>query len=110
MSDRAIENLLDEERRFPPDPAFAVQANATDALYDAEPEAFWAEQARTRVTWFEDFHTVSAWELPYAKWFLGGTLNVAYNCVDRHVEAGLGDRVAYLWAVSYTHLTLPTKA
>ena len=97
MSDRAIETLLDEERRFPPDPAFAAQANATDALYDAEPEAFWAEQARTRVTWFEDFHTVSEWELPYAKWFLGGTLNVAYNCVDRHVEAGLGDRVAYLW-------------
>ena len=68
-----------------------------DALYDAEPEAFWAEQARARVTWFDDFHTVSEWELPYAKWFLGGTLNVAYNCVDRHVEAGLGDRVAYLW-------------
>ena len=94
MSDRAIETLLDEERRFPPAPAFAAQANATDALYAAEPEAFWAEQARARVTWFDDFHTVSEWELPYAKWFLGGTLNVAYNCVDRHVEAGLGDRVA----------------
>jgi acetyl-CoA synthetase len=49
------------------------------------------------VTWLEDFHTLSEWELPYAKWFLGGSLNVAHNCVDRHVEAGLGERVAYHW-------------
>src|SRR4029453_13190853 len=52
---------------------------------------------RARVTWFDDFHPVSEWEPPYAKWFLGGELNVAYNCVDRHVEAGLGDKVAIHW-------------
>ena len=50
-----------------------------------------------RVTWFEPFDTVCEWELPYAKWFLGGKLNITYNCVDRHVEAGNGDRVAYYW-------------
>ena len=49
------------------------------------------------MSWLEDFHTLSEWELPYAKWYLGGKLNVAHNCVDRHVEAGLGDRVAYHW-------------
>ena len=73
MSDRAIETLLGEERRFPPDPAFAAQANA-------QPD-----------------ETLSEWELPQAKWYLGGTLNVCFNCVDRHVEAGLGERVAYFW-------------
>ena len=97
MSDRAIETLLDEERRFPPDPEFAAQANAQPGLYDDDPDAFWAEQARERVTWFEGYETLSEWKLPYAKWFLGGKLNVAYNCVDRHVEAGLGERVAYHW-------------
>ena len=49
------------------------------------------------MSWFEPFETLSEWELPYAKWYLGGKLNVAYNCVDRHVEAGLGERVAYHW-------------
>ena len=49
------------------------------------------------MTWFEPFAELYEWELPYAKWYLGGKLNVAYNCVDRHVEAGLGDRVAYHW-------------
>jgi acetyl-CoA synthetase len=97
MSDRAIETLLDEERRFPPDPAFAAQANAQPELYDVDPDAFWEGEARRRVTWLEDFHMLSEWNLPYAKWFLGGRLNVAHNCVDRHVDAGLGDRVAYHW-------------
>ena len=58
-------------------------------------EEFWAQAARERVTWFSDFETVLEWEAPYAKWFLGGTLNVCFNCVDRHVEAGRGDRVAF---------------
>ena len=49
------------------------------------------------MTWFEPYETLYTWELPYAKWFLGGTLNLAYNCVDRHVESGIGDRVAYHW-------------
>jgi acetyl-CoA synthetase len=93
----AIETMLLEERRYPPPPAFAAQANATADIYDREPLDFWAEEARTRVTWFEPFDTVCDWELPYAKWFLGGKLNVTYNCVDRHVEAGNGDRIAYYW-------------
>ena len=97
MSDRAIETLLDEERRFPPDPAFAAQANAQPGIYDVDPDIFWEQEARARVSWFEPFETLSEWELPFAKWFLGGKLNVAFNCVDRHVEAGLGDRVAYFW-------------
>ncbi len=97
MSDDAIQTLLAEERRFPPDPSFAAQANAKPDIYGLDPDAFWEAEGRKRVSWFEDFQTLSKWELPYAKWYLGGKLNVAYNCVDRHVEAGVGDRVAYHW-------------
>ena len=71
-----------------------------DSLYaeaEADFEAFWARQAREHLSWFDDFHTTLEWDLPFAKWFVGGTLNVSYNCLDRHVEAGLGDRVAYYW-------------
>ena len=64
---------------------------------EADYEAFWARQARELVTWFDDFDTVLDWQLPFAKWFVGGTLNVSYNCLDRHVEAGRGDKVAYHW-------------
>jgi acetyl-CoA synthetase len=95
-----IENLLAEDRTFPPDPAFAAQANAGADLYTraaADPEAFWADLARERLDWFEPFHTTLEWDLPFAKWFVGGKLNVSYNCVDRHVERGLGDKVAYHW-------------
>jgi len=75
-------------------------------------EAFWARQARELLTWDQDFHTTLEWELPYAKWFLGGKLNVSYNCLDRHVKAGYGDRIAYFWEgepgdtreISYTQL------
>ena len=95
-----IENLFAETRTFPPDPAFTAQANATAALYDeaeADYEAFWAAQARERLSWSTPFSTTLEWDLPFAKWFADGELNVAYNCVDRHVEAGLGDKVAYHW-------------
>jgi acetyl-CoA synthetase len=95
-----IEALMAEDRAFPPDPEFAAQANATAELYDEaerDPEAFWARLARERLSWFTPFETTLEWDLPFAKWFTGGTLNVAYNCVDRHVEAGLGDKVAYHW-------------
>src|SRR5690348_16494473 len=89
-----------ERRTFPPDPAFAAQANAKAGLYEeAERDyvAFWERLARERVSWFEDFHTTLEWNLPFAKWFVGGKLNISYNCVDRHVERGLGDKVAYHW-------------
>jgi len=95
-----IEALLLERRTFPPDPGFAARANATAALYeeaDADFEGFWARQARERLNWFTPFGTTLEWNLPDAKWFVGGELNVAYNCVDRHVERGLGDKVAYHW-------------
>jgi acetyl-CoA synthetase len=95
--DTAIETLFAEERRYPPPPGFAAQANAQPDIYDAPFETFWAREARERVSWFEPFGNVLEWDLPYAKWFVGGKLNVAYNCVDRHVEAGFGARVAFHW-------------
>ena len=91
----AIETLLHEERRYAPSPEFAAQANAQPDIYDIPFEEFWAREARERVTWFDDFHTVLEWEAPYAKWFVGGTLNVCFNCLDRHVEAGKGEKVAF---------------
>jgi acetyl-CoA synthetase len=93
----AIETILLEERRYPPPPEFAAQANAQPEIYERDFEEFWETEARERVSWFEDFTTLCDWELPYAKWFGGGKLNVAYNCVDRHIEAGNGDKVAYHW-------------
>jgi acetyl-CoA synthetase len=93
----AIDTMLLEERRYPPPPEFAAQANAQPEIYDQPFEAFWEREGRERVTWFEPFTDLYEWEPPYAKWFLGGKLNVCFNCVDRHVEAGNGDRVAYHW-------------
>jgi len=93
-----IENLMAERRRFPPSPEFVVQANAGSELYEeAERDyvAFWERLARERISWDTPFDTTLEWDLPFAKWFVGGKLNLAYNCVDRHVEAGLGDKVAY---------------
>jgi len=89
----AIETMQVEERRFPPSPEFAAQANAKPDIYDRDFESFWTEEAK-RVTWFEPFTRLYEWKPPFAKFFLGGKLNVAYNCVDRHVEAGLGDKGA----------------
>src|SRR5437764_4664112 len=89
--------MLLEERRYRPPEEFAAQANATADIYERDPQEFWGTEARERVTWFEDFEAVSEWKLPYAKWFVGGKLNLTYNCVDRHVEAGKGAKVAYYW-------------
>jgi acetyl-CoA synthetase len=94
---QAIDTLLLEERRYPPPADFAAQANARADVYDEPFDAFWEREGRERVTWFEPFTKLMEWEAPYAKWYLGGTLNVSHNCVDRHVENGLGDRVAYHW-------------
>ncbi len=99
-SAQGLDNLLTESRAFPPSDEFAAQANATAALYDeadADHEAFWAKQAH-RLHWDTDFEQVLDWSNPpFAKWFVGGKLNVAYNCVDRHVEAGHGEQVAFHW-------------
>jgi acetyl-CoA synthetase len=95
--DQALENLLHEERTFAPDPEFAAQANADASLYDqaaADRIAFWAEQAR-RLDWAQPWSQVLDWSnAPFARWFVNGKLNVAYNCVDRHVESGHGGQVA----------------
>jgi acetyl-CoA synthetase len=95
-----IENLLKEARTFPPSAEFMAQANAAADLYleaETDFEAFWARLARERISWFKDFDTTLEWELPFARWFVGGELNISYNCVDRHVENGLGSKVAYHW-------------
>jgi acetyl-CoA synthetase len=98
MSNDTLENLLHEERRFPPSSEFSAQAVARPELYDEAAEdrlAFWDRQARA-LTWATPWAQTLDWsDAPFAKWFVGGTLNVAYNCVDRHVEAGHGDRVAF---------------
>src|SRR5947207_1046989 len=96
-TNQAIDTLLLEERRYPPSPEFAAQANAQAAIYDDDFEAFWEREGRERVTWFEPFTQLYEWNLPYAKWYLGGKLNIAYHGLDRHVEGGNGDRVAFYW-------------
>ncbi len=101
MSDATIEALLAEGRTFPPPEAFAAAALTSGSeLYDradADPEGFWAEQAADLLDWIEPWETVLDWDRPYAKWFAGGKLNVSANCLDRHVEAGHGDQVAFHW-------------
>src|SRR4051812_7053773 len=96
-SAHAIDTLFLEERRYPPPDDFAAQANAKPEIYERDPDEFWESEGRERVSWFEDFTELYEWEPPYAKWFVGGKLNVCFNCVDRHVEAGQGDKVAYFW-------------
>ncbi|HLX32848.1 MAG TPA: acetate--CoA ligase [Gaiellaceae bacterium] len=93
----SIETMLLEERTYPPPKEFAARANATPEIYDVPFEDFWEREGRERVTWFEPFSELYEWEPPYAKWYLGGKLNVCFNCVDRHVEAGAGGKVAYHW-------------
>ncbi|WP_186318527.1 acetate--CoA ligase [Dermacoccus nishinomiyaensis] len=102
---------------FPPSEAFTTQAVGQASLYEdagADRLAFWAKQARERLTWSKDFDEVLDWsDAPVAKWFVGGELNVAYNCADRHVEAGNGERVAIHFvgepgdeqAITYADLT-----
>jgi len=97
----ALENLLTEGRRFAPSPEFAAQANVTAEAYASVGEdlpAYWADRAREVLTWRTPFTQALDWsQAPVARWFADGTLNAAYNAVDRHVEAGLGDRVALLF-------------
>ncbi len=98
MSHDAIENLSHEDRSFAPSAEFAAQANATAALYDeaaADRLGFWERQAR-ELEWETPWTTVLDWsDAPFARWFDGGRINVAVNCLDRHVAAGHGDQVAY---------------
>jgi acetyl-CoA synthetase len=95
-----IDALLSEDRTFSPDPGFTERAIASDpSIYErarSDPEGFWAEQAE-RLAWFTKWDTVMDWTPPWVKWFVGGSLNASYNCLDRHVEAGGGDKVAFQW-------------
>src|ERR1700677_1559810 len=93
----AIEPLFEERRRFPPSPEFASQANATYDLYkqaELDYTAFWAGWAR-KLEWSKPFSVTLEWNEPFAKWFGDGELNVAVNCLDRHVRCGQGDKIAY---------------
>jgi len=95
-----LEVLLKDEERFAPPPEFAAQANFSDpAVYDeaeADFEAWWERWAK-ELDWFEPWQTVLEWDPPFAKWFQEGKLNASHNCLDRHVDAGRGDKVAYHW-------------
>ncbi|NBV02638.1 MAG: acetyl-coenzyme A synthetase, partial [Acidimicrobiia bacterium] len=97
----AIDSLSNETRTFAPPAAFAAAARISDGSLEAEAsadhEAFWARQARELLHWQQPFDTVLDWDLPNARWFEGGRLNVAENCLDRHVRDGLGERVAIHW-------------
>jgi acetyl-CoA synthetase len=93
----SIENLGNENRRFPPSAEFVAQANFKADIYataDADRLAFWESQAR-ELTWDQPWSTVLDWQVPYAKWFVGGKLNASVNALDRHVAAGRGNRVAF---------------
>ncbi|HEY8752689.1 MAG TPA: acetate--CoA ligase [Arthrobacter sp.] len=115
-SDETLANLMHEERRFPPEAGFSAQANATSSDYneaDGDRLAFWARQAE-RLDWSQKWSEVLDWSNPpFAKWFVGGKLNAAYNCLDRHVAAGRGDKVAYYFegeagdtrTITYAQLT-----
>ncbi len=121
MSENSIDSLLHEDRRFPPSAAFTAQAVAKPELYEeakADRLAFWAKQSRELLHWHKDFTQTLDWsQAPFASWFADGELNVAYNCLDRHVEAGNGDRVALYWegepgdsrAITYAELTAEVK-
>ncbi|HET8990371.1 MAG TPA: acetate--CoA ligase [Acidimicrobiales bacterium] len=99
MTEARLEAWLAETRSFAPSSEFTAQANVGSEIYaeaDADPVAYWRRQA-DRLTWTKEPTVTLEWDLPFAKWFSDGELNAAYNCVDRHVEAGRGDKVAYHW-------------
>jgi acetyl-CoA synthetase len=100
VTDETLSNLLQENRRFEPPEELARDANLKADAYEraaADPEGFWSEQAE-RLSWEKRWDRVRDWDNPpFAKWFVGGRLNAAYNCVDRHVEEGRGDKVAFHW-------------
>jgi acetyl-CoA synthetase len=100
VSDETLSNLMHENRRFEPPAELAANANVKADVYDeadADRLAFW-EKAAERLSWETKWERVLDWDnAPFAKWFVGGRINAAYNCVDRHVEAGKGDKVAFHW-------------
>jgi acetyl-CoA synthetase len=120
-SSNAIDALQWENRRFPPSEAFKGQALVAGTfMYDDAAQddlGFWAKQAAELVDWSTDWEAICEWDLPFSKWFVGGQLNVSYNCLDRHVLAGRGDKVAFHWigepgdtrTVTYSDLLAETQ-
>ncbi|MCE2810833.1 MAG: AMP-binding protein, partial [Planctomycetaceae bacterium] len=118
---KQIANVMNETRVFPPSSEFSQKASigsmqAYESIYNhsiADTEKFWESQAREHLHWFEPFTQTLDWQEPFAKWFLGGKTNVSYNCLDAHVKAGRGDRVAFHWegepgdtrTITYAELT-----
>ncbi len=105
MSDSTIESVLQEQRVFEPSPAFSQAARipsmeAYQKLYDeaeADPQAFWARLAEQELDWFEKWDTVLDWQPPFAKWFVGGKINISYNCLDRHLTTARRNKAALIW-------------
>ena len=99
MSDESIDVLLSEGRTFPPPREFSERALIGDtSLYDhaeRDLDGFWLDQTRRLVGWFQEPETALEWEPPHCTWFRDGRLNASHSCLDRHVEAGRGDRIAY---------------
>ena len=95
-----IADLLQEDRSFPPPPAFRAQANVNDdsvyARAEKDPEGFWASFA-SELEWFTPWTKVLDWKPPHAKWFVGGTINASVNCVDRHVRGPRRNKAALIW-------------
>jgi acetyl-CoA synthetase len=100
MSTRPIESLLVERRTFAPPEAFRARATANDeALYESahrDPEGFWAKVA-AELHWFRPWDKVLEWNVPQAKWFVGGRTNIAYNCLDRHLKTARRNKAAIIW-------------
>jgi acetyl-CoA synthetase len=99
-SEKSLDALLDERRTFPPSEEFRRRASWNDpAIYDRaakDPEGFWAEQAKN-IEWFKPYERVLEWNAPWAKWFVGGKLNITYNCVDRHAHSARRNKAAIIW-------------
>ncbi len=99
-SEKSLDALLDERRTFPPSEEFRRRASWNDpAIYDRaakDPEGFWAEQAKN-LEWFQPYQRVLEWNAPWAKWFVGGKLNITYNCVDRHAHSTRRNKAAIIW-------------
>ena len=105
MADSTIESVLQEQRVFDPPASFAATARipsmeAYQKLYDeaaADPAAFWARLAEEELDWFEQWESVLDWQPPFAKWFVGGKINISYNCLDRHLTTDKRDKTALIW-------------
>src|SRR5438477_11283411 len=105
MKSSGITSVLQETRVFPPPKAFSQQAHIQSMaqyrkLYNESirtPEKFWAKQAKAELVWFKPWKAVLQWKLPFAKWFIGGQLNVSYNCLDRHLDTPTANKAALIW-------------